>query len=149
MTKWKFHKNNLVKTTHLSVSWEAVPELLVPRAESLPPTCSTIGDRQLNFRPPTPLMLRPATTPPSATPPPSVSQMICLRYSRHRPSLTSLAVSTSRKIWRTLSRDRSGRASSYSCRVVGSRDTGCKRHYWESQWWWCGWWQNVCVQIFE
>ena len=42
---------------HLSVSWEpdAVPELLVPRAESLPapgapPTCSTMGERQESFR---------------------------------------------------------------------------------------------------
>ena len=41
---------------HLSVSWEpdAVPELLVPRAESLPapgapPTCSTMGERQDSF----------------------------------------------------------------------------------------------------
>ena len=92
----------------LSVSWEpeTVPELLSPRALSLPPALtseeltsmmgvpevtSTIGERQLSFlrRP------RPGAGPPSA------SQMSWVRISRHRPSLPSLAVSTSRNIWST------------------------------------------------
>ena len=106
--------------TDLSVTWEEVvrvvrecPEWLVPSAESLPPTCSTMGLRQVSL-----CLLTPACSS-------SSSQMICLLTSRHTDSFPLLAVSTSLKMVRTLSRGRSGRASSYSLRVVGSSETGC------------------------
>ena len=114
---WNFRDHSAPHTPHLTVSWDTVtelPELLVPRAESLPPTCSTIGLRQVSL----------CLLPPAASS--SSSQMICLLISRHRDNFPLLAVSTSLKMASTLSLGRSGRASSYSWRVVGRRETGCK-----------------------
>ena len=92
----------------IEVTWPVLTNqgTVLPKALSLPPAppmseltstmgvpevTSTIGDRQLSFlrRP------RPGAGPPSA------SQMSWVRISLHRPSLPSLAVSTSRNICST------------------------------------------------
>ena len=68
----------------------------------------------------------------------SSSQIICLLCSLKLFSFTSLAFSTSLKMARTFSLDRSGRAASYSFKVVGSRDTGWKVkiiNKWTFCWW--------------
>ena len=104
-----------VAPRYLAVCWEVVvaaEEWLVPRAESRPPTCSTMGLRQLSL-----CLLSPSSSS-------SSSAMICRLTSRQRDNLPLLAVSTSLKMVRTFSRGRAGSASSYSCRVVGSRETG-------------------------
>ena len=109
---------------------DTVPDWLLPSAESLPPMNSTIGLKQLSFLVPLPssnLCLKPLTPLSwSFSFPFSSSQIICLLCSLQLDSFASFAVSTSLKMARTLSLDRSGRAASYSFKVVGSRDTGWK-----------------------